>query len=89
MSEIATGKSGAAAGGDVVPLALLAGYKVRWNRKTVARDIVQNFFDAAEDFGDVRIDTATPRPAHRAPRWSGRPDRRWRRARIPRRPASR
>ena len=60
MSGKATGKSGAAAGGDVVPLALLAGYKVRWNRKTVARDIVQNFFDAAEDFGDVVIDTATP-----------------------------
>ena len=60
MSGIAIGKSGAAAGGDVVPLALLAGYKVRWDRKTVARDIVQNFFDAAADFADVTIDTATP-----------------------------
>jgi hypothetical protein len=60
MSGKASGKPGAAAGADVVPLALLAGYKVRWNRKTVARDIVQNFFDAAEDFGDVRIDTETP-----------------------------
>ena len=41
MSEIAieTDGSGAAAGGDVVPLALLEGYKVRWDRKTVARDV--------------------------------------------------
>lgn len=40
----------------VVPLALLDGYKVRWNRETVARDVVQNFFDAAADFDDVTID---------------------------------
>ena len=59
MSGIAIGGAGEA-GGDVVPLALLAGYKVRWDRRTVARNVVQNFFDAAEDFGDVRIDTETP-----------------------------
>jgi len=59
MSGIAIGGA-SEAGSDVVPLALLAGYKVRWDRRTVARDVVQNFFDAAEDFGDVRIDTETP-----------------------------
>lgn len=40
----------------VVPLALLDGYKVRWSRETVARDVVQNFFDAAADFDHVSID---------------------------------
>jgi hypothetical protein len=60
MSGKASGEPDAAAGRDVVPLALLAGYKVRWSRQTVARDIVQYFFDAAEDFGEVTIDTATP-----------------------------
>jgi hypothetical protein len=40
---------------EVLPLALLDGYKVRWSRETVARDIVQNFFDEVDDFGEVTI----------------------------------
>jgi hypothetical protein len=39
-----------------IPLALLDGYKVRWNRVTVARDIVQNFFDEVDDFDEVVIE---------------------------------
>ena len=40
---------------EIVPLALLDGYQVRWSRETVARDIVQNFFDEVEDFRQVTI----------------------------------
>lgn len=52
----AGGGEGEAGPPAIVPLALLDGYKVRWNRKTVARDVVQNFFDAAADFDDVTIE---------------------------------
>ncbi len=44
-------------GPEVIPLALLDGYKVRWSRETVARDIVQNFFDEVDDFGEVVIES--------------------------------
>ena len=40
---------------ELIPLALLDGYKVRWSRETVARDIVQNFFDEVDDFTQVEI----------------------------------
>lgn len=40
----------------VVGLALLDGYKVRWSRETVARDIVQNFFDETADFRKVSVE---------------------------------
>jgi hypothetical protein len=53
----AAGTGPAAAGGPrIVSLAILDGYKVRWSRETVARDIVQNFFDEVEDFGEVRVE---------------------------------
>ncbi len=41
---------------EIIPLALLDGYKVRWSRETVARDIVQNFFDEVEDFRQVTVE---------------------------------
>ncbi len=46
---------------EVLPLALLDGYKVRWSRETVARDIVQNFFDEVDDFGQVTIEVDAAR----------------------------
>ena len=45
-----------AAGATLLPLAILDGYKVRWSRETVARDIVQNFFDEVADFRAVTIE---------------------------------
>ncbi len=46
---------------DVIPLALLDGYKVRWTRETVARDIVQNFFDEVDDFREVTVEVDAAR----------------------------
>lgn len=40
---------------SVVRLSILDGYKVRWSRQTVARDVVQNFFDESPEFDDVKI----------------------------------
>lgn len=40
----------------IVRLGILETYKVRWNAMTVARDVVQNFFDEVDDFGRVVID---------------------------------
>ncbi len=37
-------------------LAILDGYAVRWDRLTVARDLVQNFFDEVADFSAVKIE---------------------------------
>ena len=48
---------------EIVPLALLDGYKVRWSRETVARDVVQNFFDEVDDFRQVTIDVDDERRA--------------------------
>lgn len=42
-------------GEELVSLALLDGYKVRWSRETVARDVVQNFFDEVDDFDAVTV----------------------------------
>lgn len=39
-----------------VPTGILDGYAVRWNEATIARDVVQNFFDEVEDFAEVAID---------------------------------
>src|SRR5271170_7583713 len=46
---------------EVLPLALLDGYKVRWTRETVARDIVQNFFDEVDDFREVAVEVDAAR----------------------------
>lgn len=45
---------------DMVRLSILDTYGVRWSRETFARDVLQNFFDAAADFGDVTIDVDPP-----------------------------
>ncbi len=37
-------------------LSILDTYGVRWSRETLARDVLQNFFDAATDFGAIRIE---------------------------------
>ena len=42
-------------GTQVVRLSILDTYAVRWSRETFARDLLQNFFDAAPDFRDVKI----------------------------------
>jgi hypothetical protein len=48
---------------SVIPLALLDGYKVKWSRETVARDIVQNFFDEVDDFREVAVEVDAARGA--------------------------
>jgi hypothetical protein len=40
---------------ELIGLSILEGYKVRWSRETVARDLVQNFFDEVPDFDKVSI----------------------------------
>ncbi|MBI4616119.1 MAG: hypothetical protein HY720_21055 [Planctomycetes bacterium] len=40
----------------IARLAILDSYKVRWSRETVARDVVQNFFDEVKDFRRVKIE---------------------------------
>jgi hypothetical protein len=55
MSRRPTAREGARR--RLVRLAILDGYKVRWSRETVARDVVQNFYDEAADFSDVVIET--------------------------------
>ena len=54
---------------EMVRLSILDTYGVRWSRETFARDVLQNFFDAAADFGDVTIDidAASRRVAVRGP----------------------
>ena len=42
---------------EIVSLAILDRYRVKWSRETVARDIVQNFFDEVDDFREVTIET--------------------------------
>src|SRR5438132_1685786 len=49
-------------GPALVHLALLDSYAVRWDAATVARDVVQNFFDEVEDFAEVSI--SLDRKAH-------------------------
>ncbi len=39
-----------------VRLAILDSYGVRWTRETFARDLLQNFFDAATDFRTIAVD---------------------------------
>jgi len=41
---------------ETIALGILDGYAVRWDRATVARDVVQNFFDEVDDFAKVTID---------------------------------
>ncbi len=55
-------------GATLIRLNLLASYGVDWDAQTFVRDIVQNFFDAAPDFADVRIDV---RPTERVVRIEG------------------
>ena len=45
-----------------VRLAILDTYGVSWSRETFARDLLQNFFDAAPDFRDVALDVHDVRP---------------------------
>lgn len=40
----------------LVRLAILDTYAVAWSREAFARDLLQNFFDAAPDFRDVALD---------------------------------
>lgn len=40
----------------LVRLAILDTYAVAWSREAFARDLLQNFFDAAPDFRDVTLD---------------------------------
>ncbi|MBI5497295.1 MAG: hypothetical protein HY904_19935 [Deltaproteobacteria bacterium] len=39
----------------LVRLSLLDGYQVRWNAQTVARDVIQNFYDEVADFRAVEV----------------------------------
>ena len=41
---------------NIVGLAILDTYAVRWSRETAARDVVQNFFDEVDDFAAVTIE---------------------------------
>lgn len=48
---------------EIVRLAILESYGVRWSRATFARDVLQNFFDATPDFRavSIRLDRAARR----------------------------
>jgi hypothetical protein len=48
---------------------MLDGYGVVWTREALARDVLQNFFDAATDFGEVtvEVDASTHRVLVRGP----------------------
>lgn len=43
-------------GAEVLSLSILDTYKVKWDRWTVVRDVVQNFFDEVETFEQIKIE---------------------------------